>query len=62
MSRRTERIGSVIRQELAQIEKEIGTARFQSGHFPKAVKLFSEMSKSGEFAEFLTLPAYKELE
>ncbi len=49
-------------QELARIEKEIGTPRFKGGHFPEATKLFTEMSKSSTFAEFLTLPAYELLE
>ncbi len=48
-------------QELARIEHEIGTARFQSGHFAPAARLFSEMSKNPVFAEFLTLPAYEAL-
>ncbi len=49
-------------QELARIEKEIGAARYQQGHFAQATKLFGEMSKGAVFAEFLTLPAYQELE
>jgi malate synthase len=52
----------ILAQELARIEKEIGGARYQRGHFPRATKLFSEMSKNPAFAEFLTLPAYQELE
>jgi len=46
-------------QEMARIEKEVGSARFNSGNYSRAVKLFSEMSKSAQFAEFLTLPAYE---
>jgi malate synthase len=49
-------------QELARIEKEIGSARFQAGHFETATKLFTEMSKSASFVEFLTLPAYEKLD
>ena len=49
-------------QELARIEKEIGTARFNAGHFPQATKLFTEMSRSPSFVEFLTLPAYNFLD
>jgi len=49
-------------QELARIEKEIGSARFQGGHFASATKLFSEMSKSAVIQDFLTLPAYEILE
>jgi malate synthase len=48
--------------ELARIENEIGPARFKSSHFIEASKLFSEMSMSAEFAEFLTLPAYAKLD
>ena len=46
-------------QEMACIEKEVGSARFNSGNYSRAAKLFSEMSKSAQFAEFLTLPAYE---
>jgi len=46
-------------QEMARIEKEVGGARFNSGNYSRAAKLFSEMSKSAQFAEFLTLPAYE---
>jgi malate synthase len=44
---------------MARIEKEVGAARFSSGNYSRAAKLFSEMSKSAQFAEFLTLPAYE---
>jgi malate synthase len=46
-------------EEMARIEKEAGAARFHSGNYSRAAKLFSEMSKSAQFAEFLTLPAYQ---
>jgi malate synthase len=49
-------------QELARIEKEIGSARFKGGHFASATKLFSEMSRSAVIQDFLTLPAYEVLE
>ncbi|MDB6019465.1 MAG: malate synthase [Pedosphaera sp.] len=48
-------------QELARIEQELGTSRFKGGHFDEATKIFTEMSKSPTFAEFLTLPAYDRL-
>jgi malate synthase len=48
--------------ELSRIEKEVGSARFKEGHFEQASKLFTEMSKSDKFADFLTLPAYELLE
>jgi malate synthase len=52
----------ILPQELARIEKEIGSARFKSGNFETATRMFSDMSKSAEFAEFLTLPAYQLLD
>jgi len=45
-------------KELHRIENEIGPVRFSKGHFDRAAKLFSEMSKSRQCPEFLTLPAY----
>jgi malate synthase len=48
----------ILPQEMTRIETEVGSARFSSGNYNRAAKLFSEMSKSAEFAEFLTLPAY----
>ena len=49
----------ILPQEMARIEKEVGSTRFASGNYARASKLFSEMSKAKEFAEFLTLPAYE---
>ena len=49
----------LLAQEMARIEKEVGSERFHSGNYTRAAKLFSEMSKSAEFAEFLTLPCYE---
>jgi malate synthase len=46
-------------KELHRIENEIGPVRYGKGHFVRAAKLFSEMSRSRNFAEFLTLPAYE---
>jgi malate synthase len=45
--------------ELAKIRAEYGDARYDSGHFPEAIELFMRMSKSAEFDEFLSLPAYE---
>src|SRR6185295_7100826 len=52
----------ILPQEMARIEKEVGGARFTAGNYARAAKLFSEMSKSATFAEFLTLPAYELIE
>jgi malate synthase len=45
--------------ELAAIRADYGAERYDSGHFPEAVELFMRMSKSIEFDEFLSLPAYE---
>ncbi|MEO6035016.1 MAG: malate synthase A [Verrucomicrobiota bacterium] len=52
----------LVADELIRIEKEVGTERFKKGRFTDAIRLFSEMSKSEKFAEFLTLPAYELLD
>ena len=58
----TQLYDEILPQEMARIEKEVGSARFSAGNYARAAKLFSEMSKSAEFAEFLTLPAYELLD
>ncbi len=58
----TQLYDEILPQEMARIEKEVGSARFKNGYFEHATKLFSEMSRSATFAEFLTLPAYESLD
>ncbi|MBX7158238.1 MAG: malate synthase A [Verrucomicrobiae bacterium] len=53
---------SLVPQELKTIQNEIGKERYENGHFDRAVELFSRMSKSAEFSDFLTLPAYEYLD
>ena len=38
---------------------EVGAKAYDGGRFPEAIELFSDMSLSATFEEFLTLPAYK---
>jgi malate synthase len=45
--------------ELAKIRAEYGAERYDSGNFPAAIELFMRMSKSTEFDEFLSVPAYE---
>jgi malate synthase len=54
-----ERFDLLLGAELEQVHHEVGTARFRSGAFSTAVRLFSSMVKSDSFDEFLTLPAYQ---
>ncbi len=44
---------------LKQVREEKGAARYDSGHFKTAVEGFMRMSKSSQFDEFLSLPAYE---
>ncbi len=48
----------LLADELAQIRAEYGNSRYDGGHFQDAVELFMRMSKSEQFDEFLSLPAY----
>jgi malate synthase len=45
-------------QVMAKMEEEVGAERFAKGHYAQAAELFTKMSKSADFEEFLTLPAY----
>jgi len=45
-------------QVMGKIEEEVGPERFAQGRYAEAAELFTKMSKSNDFAEFLTLPAY----
>jgi malate synthase len=54
-----ERFDLLLGAELEQVHHEVGTARFRSGAFSTAVRLFSSMVKNDGFDEFLTLPAYQ---
>ncbi len=50
---------SVLKDEMAKVREAIGPAVYDKGRFPEAISLFREMSLAHEFAEFLTIPAYK---
>jgi malate synthase len=45
-------------QELTRIRRERGEVRFNSGHFPQATRLFTELVASKKLEPFLTLKAY----
>ena len=46
-------------EELKKIKSLYGETKFNDGKFLEAAELFSNMSTSENFEEFLTLPAYK---
>jgi malate synthase len=47
-----------MQEEMQRVEDEVGSAAFQRGRFPEAIKLFEDLSLADEFEEFLTIPAY----
>jgi malate synthase len=49
----------LLADELKKIRAEYGDARYDTGHFKDATELFMRMSKSEQFDEFLSLPAYE---
>ncbi|HEY5289996.1 MAG TPA: malate synthase A, partial [Caulobacteraceae bacterium] len=51
---------ALLADEMAALEASL--PGFGAGAFPKAIAIFSEMSLSDRFEEFLTLPAYEALE
>ncbi|MCY3915840.1 MAG: malate synthase A [Chloroflexi bacterium] len=53
--------GQLLEEEMDAIRSEVGDARFESGHFQRAMQLFDAMIRADEFSEFLTLPAYQYL-
>jgi len=52
---------SLLEEEMDAIRGEVGDARFDSGHYQRAMQLFDEMIRAEDFSEFLTLPAYQYL-
>jgi malate synthase len=50
---------ALFQDEMAKLRVTLGPAVYDKGRFADATKLFSEMSLSPEFEEFLTLPAYR---
>jgi len=57
-----ELVQKTIAEELDKIRGRLGAARFDSGRFPLAARLFEDMMTRAEFPEFLTLVAYDHLD
>ena len=51
-----------VNEEMQAIRQEIGDERYEGGHFQRAMQLFDDLSRSAEFVDFLTLPAYQYLD
>ncbi|MDE2488598.1 MAG: malate synthase A [Alphaproteobacteria bacterium] len=52
----------VLDEEMAALRQALPAEAFAGGRFAEAVRIFSDMSLSDAFEEFLTLPAYRVLE
>ena len=53
---------AVLADEMAKVREALGPPVYEAGRFAEAIRLFSDMSLSDEFEEFLTLPAYRLLD
>jgi malate synthase len=53
---------SLLDEEMAALRQTLPAGAFEGGRFAEAVKIFTDMSLSDAFEEFLTLPAYRVLD
>ena len=49
-------------EEMGNIRATVGDAAFDNGKYQVAAGLFRDLSKAGDFSDFLTLPAYEMLD
>jgi len=50
-----------LKEEMAQVAKEVGAEAYKKGRFREAIDIFRKMSTSPRFETFLTLPAYRKI-
>jgi malate synthase len=50
---------TIYADEMVKVRDSVGAAAYEGGRFGDAIQLFSDMSLSADFEEFLTLPAYR---
>jgi malate synthase len=48
----------LLKEEMEKTRQMVGEARFKTGRFKEAAKMFQELIEAKKFPEFLTLPAY----
>ncbi|KAB2877624.1 MAG: malate synthase A [Pseudorhodoplanes sp.] len=48
-----------LKEEMQRVKAELGVQVYSRSRFPEAIRLFSRLSLSKNFAEFLTIPAYR---
>jgi malate synthase len=51
-----------VREELGLVREEVGELAYEAGHYERAATLLRQIVAADEFAEFLTLPAYEQLD
>ena len=56
-----ELVETLIDDEMASIQKEVGAEAFAAGRWEDARATFTEMALSDDYADFLTLPAYERM-
>lgn len=49
----------MLAEELQNIRREVGDARYESGNFPRAAELLDRIAIADKFVDFLTLVAYE---
>lgn len=49
---------SLLAEEVARVQDEVGESRWQHENFDQAVSLFGQLTVADELSEFLTLPGY----
>ena len=52
---------TLLDEEMAALHQSLAPSAFETGRFAEAVAIFTQMSLSDSFEEFLTLPAYRAL-
>ena len=52
----------ITREELARLKAQFGDAAYASGNYERAAALIDKVTAAPEFATFITLPAYEEID
>jgi malate synthase len=52
----------LLAEEMEKIRGVVGAERFEAGSYRRAAELFDRITRQDEFAPFLTLAAYEDLE
>lgn len=56
-----ELFGRILEEEMARIQREVGTKRFKSGRYEEAGKMFGRQCTTQSLDDFLTLDVYKSI-